>query len=233
MKRVLFVVKRLDSGGIENYLLRFIKFSNHMIEPHILCKGGVTGHLDGEYLKNNASILYTKIGFFPTFSWLGLTRHLREYEFDAIVDFNGDFAALVLLAAWKAGLPKRIVFYRNSRYTFVPNAIKLVYARTSGLLVRAFSTKILSNSKEALDYFHPNWGKGEVKYEVIHNGVPSSPYLRKVDKASLRRAFGIPDDAFVVGHVGRHGPGKNHDLILEVATKLCKNTKIFVKIYFY
>ena len=219
---MIFVLKALGSGGIENYLLRFIKFSNNSIEPHVLCTGGVKSHLDDEYKKNGALITYMKIRFFPTFSWRSLIKFLKKNEFDVIVDFTGDFAALSLVSAWKAGITKRIVFYRNSRYTFTINTAKLIYAKICNLFVKLFATKILSNSQAALDYFHPNWNENKVKYEVIYNGVPSEPYLREIDRASLRRSFRIPNNAFVVGHVGRYVAGKNHALILEVAIQLCK-----------
>jgi glycosyltransferase involved in cell wall biosynthesis len=221
-KKVIFVVKSLGSGGIENYLLRFIKYSRERVDPYVLCKDGVRSHLDEEYEKNGATIIYTKIGYFPTLSWLSFVKLIRRDEFDVIVDFTGDFSALTLVGAWIGSTTRRIVFYRNSRYTFKKNSIKLFYTKISNRLVKKFSTKILSNSFAALDYFHPDWKETREKYEVIYNGVPAAPYLKKINKKKIREKYKIPHNAFVIGHVGRFVAGKNHNLIIEIVIELCQ-----------
>jgi glycosyltransferase involved in cell wall biosynthesis len=227
--KVIFVVKALGSGGIENYLLRFIRYSNDFIEPYVLCKGGMESHLDEVYKKSGTSIIYLKIGYFPTVSWFRYVKLLRRSKFDAIVDFTGDFASLTLIGAYFASIKKRIVFYRSSRYSFTINVAKLAYAKISNLLVSIFATRVLSNSVAALDYFHPEWNNSSGKYEVIYNGVPSDPYFKEIDKENVRKNYTIPNNAFVVGHVGRFVHVKNHNLILEVATELCRK---YENIYF-
>lgn len=52
---------------------------------------------------------------------------------------------------------------------------------------------------------------------VIKNGIDLYKYSHpRVDKKEMRKSLNISDNAFVVGHVGRFSPEKNHRFIIEV-----------------
>ena len=52
---------------------------------------------------------------------------------------------------------------------------------------------------------------------VIKNGIDYNRFLNVAcDKTEIRKGVGIKPDAFVIGHVGRFSPPKNHDAILAV-----------------
>jgi glycosyltransferase involved in cell wall biosynthesis len=85
------------------------------------------------------------------------------------------------------------------------------------------ATKILSNSKAALDYFYPNQYQNDTRFEVIYNGIDASNYVNITD--TIRDEFNIPKDAFLVGHLGRFNVAKNHETVLKVAIALCKAHK--------
>ena len=53
--KVLFIVTRLDAGGLETYLLRFLSFAKDRIEPCVLCKSGETGKLDNKFSNLNTN----------------------------------------------------------------------------------------------------------------------------------------------------------------------------------
>ena len=68
------------------------------------------------------------------------------------------------------------------------------------------------------------------KIEVIRNGVDFNKYkglgITRVDK---RRELGIDNNAFVVGHVGRFSPQKNHSFLVDVFADIAnKNDKAFL-----
>jgi glycosyltransferase involved in cell wall biosynthesis len=50
----------------------------------------------------------------------------------------------------------------------------------------------------------------------MHCGIDLAPYEQCVDRAVVRRQFGIATDAFVIGHVGRFMAMKNHDFLVNV-----------------
>lgn len=52
---------------------------------------------------------------------------------------------------------------------------------------------------------------------VIRNGIDFKRFLNvEISKEEKRKALGIPQDAFVIGHVGRFNPVKNHKFLVEV-----------------
>ena len=55
---------------------------------------------------------------------------------------------------------------------------------------------------------------------VFNNGVNFDKFKISETKESIRNSLGIPNSKFVVGHVGRFVPVKNHDLIIESFKKL-------------
>jgi len=58
------------------------------------------------------------------------------------------------------------------------------------------------------------------KIVVIHNGIDSVKFQCSSDKADLRRKFGIPTNASVIGIVARLHPMKDHHTFLDVVRKV-------------
>ena len=58
---------------------------------------------------------------------------------------------------------------------------------------------------------------------VMNNGINVDKFTKvQVDPIQKRKEIGIPEDAFVVGHVGRFMPQKNHAFLVEVFNELLK-----------
>ncbi len=219
--KVLFLVTSLNSGGLENYLLRFLNFFPNEIDAHIICKSGLKGNdLVKEFEQLDATILPLRLAYFNITGYWKLYKLLKKERYESICDFTGNFAALPLLIAKLAGIKKRLVFYRGSTNHFKEDDLRLFYNKIMNLLIPIVSTSILANSKAALIFFFNNKWKGNLKYEVIYNGINSSQFLKSND--NLLSELNIPANAFVVGHVGRFNEAKNHKTIIEVAVELCK-----------
>ena len=221
MKKVLFVVTTLDVGGIETYLLRFLDFAGQEVEAMIFCKSGKGGALEEKYKNLNVEIIKYKLRYFPVLGSIKLYGLLKKEKFNTVCDFTGDFAGLPLSLARFANVPNRLSFYRGSMRRFKQDPFRMFYNKMVKKLVRKNATKILSNSQTALDYFHPDWQQNGEKFEVIRNGIPVELFEVDFDKSKLRKELEIPDDAFVIGHVGRFDTSKNHKTIIKVAEKLC------------
>lgn len=64
---------------------------------------------------------------------------------------------------------------------------------------------------------------------VLNNGIDFLRYERALDKKTVRSREGIPQDAFVIGHVGRFNEVKNHKFLVEVFSEIHKkNEKAFL-----
>lgn len=227
MKKILFITSTLEVGGIETYLLRFLRSNSILFNSTVLCKSGKSGILESEYIKTNTNIITFKLGYFSLKEYWNLYNYLKHEKFDTLCDFTGDFAGLVLFISKLAGVKNRLVFYRGSEYQFKITFFKLLYAKFMNYLVKKFASKILSNSNTALNNFHKGWEENLSKYEVIYNGIPTFNLISKEKRESLRKEIGIPEENYLIGHVGRFTPAKNHPHILKVIKAILKrNSKI-------
>ena len=70
--------------------------------------------------------------------------------------------------------------------------------------------------------FGTRW-KSDNRWELLYYGVDCKPFARPKD-AAMRARLGIPEKAFVMGHVGRFHEQKNHGFLVEIveaAVALC------------
>jgi glycosyltransferase involved in cell wall biosynthesis len=227
MKRVAFFITNMECGGIENYLLRFLSFYHNEIDPYIYCKSGQTGILYDDYKQINATIITLKIGFFNPFSLNKIYRELKNNNYDSVCDFTGNFSGLIMLVSYYAKIKNRITFYRNSTNHFKEDIFRLFYNKILNILVVKYASTILSNSMAAFNYFFMNRKLDNPKYKVIYNGIDAYKFLSTED--NLRNELNIPNDCFVVGHVGRFSKSKNHEMVIQTAIYLCKQ---YSDIYF-
>lgn len=72
-----------------------------------------------------------------------------------------------------------------------------------------------SMNRELREYFRTD------KVITVNNGIQMDRFARELfDKEAIRTDLGIQPDDFLIGHVGRMHPQKNHDLILDVFMKV-------------
>lgn len=215
-------VTGLDSGGIENYLLRFLRYKHDSFKKiTIICKSGTFGELEQMFLEiPNVELVSKKVGFFNVFQSLSLFFYLRKKRFDSICDFTGDISGLVIFISYLAGIKLRTSLYRSSTNRFKETKFRLIYISIMNYLVRNFTTSILANSKAAMNFYFGETWRNKSKYEVIYNGIDPINFVSEVN--DLRRELNIPMNAFVIGHTGRYNEAKNHSTIIEVAISLCR-----------
>ncbi len=216
-KKILFIVTDLGIGGLEMYLLRFLSFSNGRIKANILSKSGKVGELDNKFSNINTTLIHEKISYFPSLSWIKIYRLFKKNKYDGIVDFTGTISAPMIFIAWLCKIDKRIVFYRNSKYTFSSTFLRRFYIKICIFINLKLSTKILSNSNTAFINFFNNPNNNSFK--IIKNGIPYKS-SKNYNKKDIYAKYKIPENSFLVGHIGRFVKQKNHEFIIRIAGNL-------------
>lgn len=214
--KAIFFVTNLDSGGLENYLLRFLKqFSNRFEDIVVFCKSGQGGALEEQFRRiANVQIHKQKVGNFNIVDYFRLRKWFYAYRDYAVCDFTGNFAAPVLLVAKTLKIQRRIVFYRSSSNRFKETFFRLKVNSFYNRLIVSNASHILANSSYAFRFF---FSKNSIdsRFQVIFNGIDVDDFLSETD--NLRSEFFVRETDFVIGHTGRYNPAKNHITILEVA----------------
>ena len=224
--KVLFIIPSLDPGGIETYLLRFLKYvkEDNRIEPYILVRCFDKGNLFHQYEELNKNIYFQPLGKFNIKYIYWYYRFFVNSDFNTVCDFNSNFAGLSMFIAKISGVKNRIAFYRQGKDHFKPTFLKKFYNLWIKKLVYTFSTQILSNSKSSLNYFFSEW-ESDMRFRVIYNGIDINDFKFENKKNKLRKVLNIPEDAFLICHSGRLDKAKNHLTILKVAKQLIDDNK--------
>ena len=230
MNKICFIVPSLDIGGIENYLLRFLRFLPNREGVTVLVRNDNKGDLCQEYEAVGVQLHYQRIGHLNPQKSIALYNYFKDQKFHTVCDFNGNFSGITMLIASFAGVANRITFYRRSSDAFEKNWFKILYNKLLNLLVYRYSTKILSNSQHAIEYFFQYKNPADSRFKIIRNGVDPEMFKIKEGKREARKFFNLPQDKFIVGHVGRFNGAKNHITIFRVAQrlKLLDNEIIFL-----
>ena len=223
-KNVIFFVTSLNNGGLENYLLRFIQdYNNRFDKIYVWCKGAKGGVLEDDYSSfPNVDVVKVSLNSIYFWEYKKLIQFIKTQKINIVCDFTGSFSGLTMLSAKMVGVPVRLVFYRNANDKFKKVFFKIYYRKLLQKLVKKCSTKILSNSKAAFDYFYPLRNLNNDKFKVIYNGINSKNFETSFDKDLKLLELGLPKNAFIIGHVGRFNYQKNHLTILKAFNSLIK-----------
>lgn len=220
--KVLIVLPSYDSGGAENYALRLV---SHLgckeFEWHVTSGKRKNNSMVASFEKESAITHFVSTVMASPVGALRFYKFLLEERFDAIMTFTGVFGGPALFLSWCAGVKNRVAWHRRSTPAYKPSFLNRAYAWLSLNLLSFSSTKILSNSIAALDCFHPDIWKHSSRFQVVHNGVSSERFKRLQSvRERLRRELGLSDEDYVIGHVGRFDPAKDHASLLAIVKKL-------------
>lgn len=138
--------------------------------------------------------------------------------------------AYVMFLAWLAGVPKRIAHHHQAYHLTNP-LMKLLCAMLR-IPNKVFSTHWLACGKAAAEN---GWGKRTVangKVTILPNAIdPERFKFDEVARKRIREQYGIAEDDFVMGHVGRFFSQKNHTFLVDIFAELCKghpNSKLLM-----
>jgi len=123
----------------------------------------------------------------------------------------------VCFIAMLAGIKKRIAHHHQaySKWNLLCSIMRIP--------CKMFATHWLACGETAAIN---GWGKGAVKngkVTILPNAIdPDRFKFSEIFRKEIRAKYGIKDDDFVIGHVGRFYPQKNHEFLIDVFSEVCK-----------
>ncbi len=229
MIRVLHTMGGLKRGGLEAFVMNVYRQTDRdKIQFDFL----LTQETSGGY-EDEAKAMGARIYRIPP-------RHkgYRAYRkaLDAFFRTHSGYAALhqhvssltsiePLYYAKKHGIPVRILHVHSSA---IDGRLRLRWGHLAfhflgKLAVRRWATHWLGCSEKALDWVYCGTGVRS-RAVMVNNGIDCGQYAcdSKV-RATVRDELNIGKDAFVVGHVGRFAPVKNHMFLIDIFAELRKS----------
>lgn len=210
--RILHIVTNMSYGGLENLLMNYYRnidrtkiqfdflthFQDHQdFEEEIRDLGGRLFHLP-------------RLNPFDLRYLAKLNRFFADHPEYKIVHSHLDcMAGLPLKVAKKYGIPARIAHAHSSNQTKdAKYLLKLWFKRN----IRKFATDLFACSSDA-----GKWMLGTDNFRVLNNAIDAAAYrFDPLVRAQVRQELGIAADTFVIGHVGRFAPPKNHNFLVEI-----------------
>lgn len=221
MIRVLHVVTDMNRGGLETLLVNYYRHINRAeIQFDFLVHRYNRAAYDDEIESlggkiyrlprlNPFSIIYKRslVAFFKTHP---------EYQ---IVHAHLDcMSSVVLKAAKECGVKVRIAHsHSSSQDKNMKYPLKLFFRH----FIPKYATHLLACGKLA-----GKWMFGNAGFTILNNSIDSAKYTASPEKRKeMRNSFGIKNNEFVLGHVGRFSPVKNHRFILDVFAAIQEQCK--------
>lgn len=236
-KKVVIITSPLNVGGFDIVATNLQKnLDKDKFECTYCLRGEEIGVLEDEVIASGAKIIHqpnnTKNYFKSYFYYKKL---FSENDFDIVHSHLMFYSGLVMRAAYKAGIKKRVphshmtnpcIENRSTLKKFIANAYSFVMKRW---LVK-YSTDMISCGVEAGEYLY---GKKnfEKKGILLNNGT----YLDKFEfsqqkRDDARKEFNL-QDCVVLGHIGRFNYVKNHSFLIDVFfefQKIHTNSKLLI-----
>lgn len=222
MINILYVLNgSFEKGGTETVVLNYYNNLNPAIF-HIDFM--IHGYDDGknivhrDLINRGSKIFYvTPRGESYKKNITDIDRVFSENKFD-IVHCHMDAANMfVLKEAKKYDIPVRIAHSHNAGGIISKNSVikkilyefVLAYAKSK---LKYYSTFNIACSEKAGE-----WLFGKNDYVVINNGINFESYKFDEEKRNrIRTDMGIDEDTFVLGHIGRFAPQKNHKFLIDM-----------------
>lgn len=221
--RILHIVTYMGRGGLETMLMNYYRhIDRSKLQFDFLVHRDFEADYDGEILSMGGKIYHLPpLNPFGSSYRKALDAFFAAHPEYRIVHSHLDcMAGIPLKAAKKYGVPVRIAHSHNSNQTKdLKYLLKLCFKRN----IRNYATSLFACSEKA-----GKWMFGTDDFRVLNNAIDAASYVYDPQiRAEARDELGIPGDAFVIGHVGRFAPPKNHVFlteILEKAVAINKNT---------
>lgn len=218
MIRILHVVTYMGRGGLETVLMNYYRnIDRSKVQFDFLTHRDFRADYDDEIETLGGKIyrLPRLVPWSPSYK-KALNSFFGEHPEYKIVHVHQDCLSSVILRAAKShDVPVRIAHsHNNNQDKNLKYLIKLFYRRS----IPKYATELFACSKEAGE-----WMFRGAPYTVLNNAINADIYKYIPDiSRQKRRLLSIPDDVFVVGHIGRFAPQKNHDFLIDIFFEIQK-----------
>lgn len=242
--RILHVFGKLNRGGAESRVMDLyrhmdrtkvqfdflVHFQSSSADPDVLAVSRPKEDLDDEVLS-----LGGRIYVLPRFTGTNLGQYKKacrtffeaHHEFAAVEGHMTSMASVYLPIAKAAGVP---VVMAHARSAGVDKGLRGVATRWLRRSLPGKCDRMLSCSKEASVSVFGRRASDEGRVMLVPNALELEPFFFDEEKRGrIRAMYGIPDDAVVIGHVGRLDAVKNHGYLAGVGKELtgCKVRFLF------
>ena len=210
--RILQVVTHMNRGGLETMIMNYYRhIDREKVQFDFLVHRQERAAYDDE-IESLGGIIYRLPRLVPwSRSYLRTLDHFfADHPEYRIVHVHQDcLSSVILKAAKRHGVPVRIAHSHNSMQDKnFKYPIKLWYRQ----FIPPYATTLFSCGRDAGE-----WMFGKHDFQILNNAIDCGAYrFDPLQRNRLRAELFIAENTFVVGHVGRFSPQKNHEFLIDI-----------------
>lgn len=220
--RVLHILGSLQRGGTESVVFNNYRFIDRSkIQFDIVVDNNSPCQIPEDIVKLGCKVYYISPYTHLTQYITEIRRLCKQNGYKIVHSHMNAMSVFSLLAAWQAGVPIRIAHSHSTASggkDFKRDLFKY--------MLRPFS-KVFANKYFACSEYAAQWlfGKRTInkgKVFLLNNAINVEQFKFDLWKRNESRHDMGLDGKFVVGHVGRFSPPKNHFFLIEIFNLICK-----------
>ena len=219
--RILHIAQA--AGGVDRYIQMLLKYLNHdRFENIIVCSYDFREEDYKDLVIAFEQIdMHRAIGIYDLKVTILIRKLIKKYKPDIVYAHSSKAGAIVRMA--DIGIKNKCIYNPHGlAFNMQGSKNKQFVYTIMEKIMAPFCIKIVciseAEKKSALDKKICS----EKKLTVIFNGVDIDDYIRFKHKGVLRSDIGIPEDAFIVGMVGRLSVQKAPDIFVKMAIRIKK-----------
>lgn len=223
--RVLHLVGQMRIGGIESMIMNYFRFMRERVQFDFALVTPTVGEVEPEILALGGRIFrmpHPRRNIFQFCAEFRRVLHERG-PFVAVHSHGETFTGWAFRVAASEGIATRIMHSHFGREASRRRVLLLrIYDYAMGWLTNRYATHLCGCSRVACEaaFGGPECWK-DPRVQVIPNALDLAPYHESAtDPAAMRRELAIPENACVIGFVGRIAEDKNPGFALPVFQEL-------------
>ena len=222
--RVLHAVEDMNSGGLEAWLMQVM---HHVDRERFHFDFLLTGPKPGVYDQKIQNLGGSLISCpFPHRPWQWgkqFKEILCQYgPYHVVHSHLHYFSGYVLRLAKQAGVPVRIA-HSHTAPRNQGGLVRRMYLSLMKTWIFQYSTLGLGCSHTAIKDLFVDELRRTLQHHTLYCGVDLAPFQESISSSEVRKEHNLPNDAFVIGHVGRFEQVKNHEFILDIFSEVAKS----------
>lgn len=209
----------MNGGGIEAVIMNYFRYlDREKIQfDFIVCADST--HVPGEEIRRLGGNIITVPPYGSLLAYLKKLKEVFKNGEYSIVHVNmNTLSVFPLLSAWAARVPIRINHSHSTAHRGEGMRALPKYALRP--FAKVFATDYMACSRRAGKWLFGQKLMDTGTVNVIPNAIETERFqYDEKARAEIRKQLGV-QDAFVVGHVGRFAPQKNHSFLIECFYRL-------------
>ena len=214
--RILHIVTYMGRGGLETMIMNYYRnIDRSKVQFDFLVHRDFKADYDDEIESLGGKIFrISQLNPFSIAYYKELNKFFSENRYKIVHCHLDCMSAIPLSVAKKYNIPVRIAHshtsYQDKNFKFI---IK-VFAKN---FIHKYSTKLFACSEIA-----GKWMFGNHNFEIFNNAIDTKKYIYNQNiQSKVKSQFNLNNN-FIIGHVGRFNPPKNHNFLIDIFFEVYK-----------